>query len=273
MASDESGAMKERKPTTFRLIDLIVVASIILICLTWIPPAVLKREALDHLRCRSNIRQIGVGLGAHDAQLGCLPRPAGTEGADGLSVIDQLRPFMDADTWAKGAKPNVLGLRCPSDESFVAAMGGMSYGVNIRGWNGFGKSDEKFTKIEDISAGAAYVVAAGDLAQAGHYVWSLPNSQPGSLEGEYNGYYGAKLTETTRTGSDAAVIAQDGSGSKAPLFSSFHPDGIVNLLLFDGHVVASRSQGAIGMGQDGKPSGTGIIGACHPGYGNRGGEW
>jgi hypothetical protein len=269
--SDESPSIKKRS-RPFRLVDLLVVIGIVLSSVAVLLPAIVRsREAANSTKCKSNLRQIAIMIIDRDGQVGYLPRPVGTDLSRGLSVFGELRGT-DEKGWLIASNTEFSILKCPSDDSFVAGMGGMSYGINIRGWNGFDKSEERFSTVDEIPAGAAYVVVAGDLAQSGHYGWSLPNTEPGSVEGGYNGYYGARLTGPTLTGPDADAVARDG-GEVAPLFSSFHHEGAVNLVLFDGHVVTSKRQGAMSRRENGKLVGTGIIGACHPGYGNRGGEW
>jgi len=259
------------RPGALSLVDVVVIIVMALIMaavlLRALPGA---RYSANEIECRSNLRQLGIALGDCEAQIGCLPRPAGTEAAQGISVLGQLLPWCEADPKI-GKDSEIRILICPSDQGFNRATGGTSYGVNIRGWNHYGTSGEDFRALAQIPAGSSNVVAAGDIGQAGTYLWAAPNTSIGTTsEGEYNGCYGARLTTTTKTGPGSNVLAEDGSNVPAPLFSSFHTGGAVNLVRFDGHVVQANMQGSLGAGSQ---NGTGVMGGCHPAIGNASGIW
>jgi prepilin-type processing-associated H-X9-DG protein len=259
------------RPGQFRFLDLVAVAVMLLVLAAVGLPAIQKtREADARQQCRKNLQRIAIALNDHDAQLTFLPRPAGTPTSPGSSVLVQLGPYMEADALMAKSQ-DVPDLNCPSDAGFVAGKGGTSYGVNIRGMNNFGSPAEGYFTLAQIRAGTSNVIAGGDLSQAGTYLYAAPCTSVGTTaEGEFNGYYGGRLTGTTKTGPGSNATAVDGSNAKAPLFSSYHAGGSVNIALFDGHVVQTNVQGAY---KTGAPSGTGVIGACHPGAGNDTGIW
>src|ERR1051326_3782128 len=255
---------------TFRFVDLVAVVVMLgILTATALPAIQVSHEADNRKKCAKNLHDLGIAIDNFDAQVNRLPQPAGTNFATGTSVLDQLLPFFEAEV--KPVNGDVDVLRCPSDAGFVSGSGGTSYGVNIRGWNAYGKSGGSFTTLAQIPGGTSNTIAAGDLSQAGTYLRSAPNTRATTTtEGEYNGYYGAKLKATTRTGPGSNATAVDGSGLRAPLFSSYHSSGRVNVSCFDGHVVQANIQGSYDIDN---LVGSGISGACHPAVGNPTGEW
>jgi hypothetical protein len=126
------------------------------------------------------------------------------------------------------------------------------------GGGGSAQGPNTYSTLAQLSdlGGTSNCVLAGDIGQAGTYLWSLPvGTTPGTGEGNYastTGCLGSKLTNTT---------TQTGPGATGgPMFSAFHIAGNVNMVLGDGHAI-------------GGANGTAIIAGCTPSTGNPTGQW
>jgi prepilin-type processing-associated H-X9-DG protein len=248
----ETMTMLHNRRPGFALIDLVVLVAILAILLGMFLPAAEKiRDAASNGNCKSNLRQIAIGLNDHDAQLTYLPIPSGAVGAPkkgtlgklpsdpkygNYTVLVQISPYCEADLAVEGKK-DVAIYTCPADASFKPDTAGTSYGVNITGWDAAqGAPQSDFSTLAQIPAGTSNVIAAGDYTQQG--VVNYYTAGPGQSEQPFTGLLGAKATIT-------------GKGYDK-VFASFHAGPKVNVVLFDGHVVSTNNQKSV---QDGvKPN-------------------
>jgi prepilin-type processing-associated H-X9-DG protein len=248
------------------LVDVIGVSVIVFLLFLVIFPALrtIREEAANPAGCWNNLRQIGIAFNNHDAQKGYMPRPAGTNQSGGTSILWQLGPYLEADV-GPGPIVATTGFKifhCPSDRSYVPGNGGTSYGVNVRGMNGSDGHGGAVTDVdtyatlrEDSEArDSSNLVLAGDIGQAGKYLWASPVGAAESAEGSYNGFLGRQLPDTSTATGPGSDVAD------APLFSSFHKGGKVNLALADGHAVSASNASKIAAG-------------CLPSVRNADGDW
>jgi len=220
------------------------------LCILW--------DRHNTVQCLSNLHTLGYMFNAHDDQKGFMPRPAGTSQSNGESIMLQLGPYVCGEP----GKGDVAFLHCPSDSSFVPNSLGVGYGINVRGMNasdgqgGAVADSDAYTTMAQISSGpgTSNLVLGGDIGQAGIYQYPKPVGIVGSVEGSYNGLYGRHLSnKSTATG-------PGGNVANAPLFSSFHTNGAVNLVLADAHAVTANLKAPIHDG-------------CIPSLGNKSGVW
>jgi len=258
----ETMSVREIPCKAFTIVELIVVSAIVGTLLLIIFPALsILRDRDNTVKCLSNVRQIGIAFNDHDGQVGYLPRPAGTSQSNGASIQFQLGPY----TYIFGGDGKSMYMplfHCPSDRSNLPGSGGTSYGINVRGMNGSDGhggtvvDNDSYATMAQISSGpgTSNFVLAGDIGQAGVYDWITPVGVAGSSEGSYNGFFGRHLPDTsTATGPGANI-------PDAPLFSSFHTNGAVNLALADGHAVTANLKAPIND-------------ACILSVGNKSGLW
>src|ERR1051326_6618845 len=218
------------------LIELLVVIAIIAILIAMLLPAIQKvREAANNAKCQSNLKQVGIATNNCDAQTSALPLPLSKGGP--YSVLQQLLPYMEADTQFDSASGNEDVYRCPSDSTNPAGSPNYSsYAVNITGWS------TAFTSLATINAGTSNVIEAGDVtSQNGSMVWNSVG-----CEGYLTGTKGSK------------AVAGDLVSSQT--YESFHVSPSVNVLLFDGHVVNTQTSSSVTAGAD-------------PNTGNTSGNW
>jgi len=229
----------------FTLVELIVVSAIVgTLLLMNFPALCILRDRDNTVKCLSNLRQIGIAFNDHDGQLGYMPRPAGTSQSNGRSIQGQLGPYTCIFDIGPPGTADVPEFLCPSDRSFVPGSIGTSYGINVRGMNGSDGQggalvdSESYATLAEISRGpgTSNLVLGGDIGQASFYRWTMPVGTVGSSEGSYNGFFGRHLPDTT------TATGPDGNVAGAPLFSSFHTNGAVNLMLADGHAVTANLQ-------------------------------
>ncbi len=141
----------------FTLIELLVVIAIITLLIALLLPAVQRvRAAADSIRCRNNLRQIGIALHHYALDHHVFPPSsyvpaAGT--APNWSAFARLLPYLEQDNVYKiinfdlnyGAQPLVTNQRipsyiCPADYKLRARPTTtvvhypMSYGVNLGTW-------------------------------------------------------------------------------------------------------------------------------------------
>jgi len=247
----------------FTLVECIVVSAIAGTLLLMILPALsIIRDRDNTVRCLGNLRQIAIAFNDHDGQLGCMPRPAGTSQSDGSSIIFQLAPFTCHAMGENTYTPDYPILNCPSDRSYGHGNDGTGYGINVRGMNGSDGQggavvdSDSYTTMAQVSSGpgTSNLVLGGDIGQASFYRWIMPVGGVGSSEGSYNGFLGRHLPDTS------TATGPSGNVADAPLFSSFHTNGAVNLMLADGHAVTANLKAPVHDG-------------CIPSLGNKSGIW
>jgi len=247
-------------PKAFTLVELIVVSAIVGTLLLMIFPALsILRDRHNTVQCLSNLHTLGFMFNDHDAQMGFMPRPAGTSQASG-PIDYQLLPYICLEGW--DGRKELSFFRCPSDSSFVLGRAGTSYGINVRGMNGSDGQGgavadaDSYATLAQVSrtSGTSNLILGGDIGQAGIYQWTLPVGTFGTPEGSYNGFLGRRLTDTT------TPTGPGGNVADAPLFSSFHTNGAVNLMFADAHTVTANLKVPIHDG-------------CIPSVGSKGGVW
>lgn len=158
---------KRDRFTGFTLVELLVVITIIAILIGILLPAVQSaRGSARRTRCANNLRQIGIALHAHHAQLSQFPPGSNvpTKGI-GLSWNVHLLPYLelraiydeidpsagpsgDADKSWKFAREQVKSFVCPSHSS------GLRHRSNYSGVMGAGKS--LFTTEDQATCGSAF---------------------------------------------------------------------------------------------------------------------
>jgi|GEM_PF-3235136 len=114
--------------SAFTLIELLVVISIISLLMAILLPALQSaREASLVTRCSANLRQLGIGLYAYEADNDELPDGPATQSSTRASLRFWRRDLYDAMTVSYGMTDRIL--QCPTKETGTLANN--SYGQNF----------------------------------------------------------------------------------------------------------------------------------------------